>query len=193
MLSTIWDRILDAFFTDDPLLAFEYEFKMSSVNPAYIVKQFSSDRIVGVHVRDGGFALLHIEAARTPIDSLGVAHKDEQKIALLMAESLLAAVGMLRFATRHEIESLRSYGLDELEVVVMRPVIYNSTPEEFRFDFIFESNRESWRFKLFRDPEDLESPSPPPALSKCICPGTNEKLINLRELPSTCLQYSVKH
>ncbi len=185
MLSTIWDRILDAYFTDDPLLAFEYEFKMSSVNPDYIVKQFSIDRVVGVHVRDGFFPLLHIEAARTPIDSLGVAHKDEQKIALLMAESLLAAIGMLRSATGPEIESLRSYGLlvagDELEVVVMRPVIYDSTLEEFRFDFMFESNRESWRFKLFREPDELESPSSPPALSNSICPGNTETLVGLRE------------
>ncbi len=173
--TSVWLPIFRILFQPDKKTKFLPEYNIKSME-----KRFPSSFIDYCLIEHSTRCpLLVIELAIDPIKSAMIGHKDEEKMAVIMALSLTKRISHYRRSPKVELEKLRVFGLliggFGFEVCVMLPMFNLQTDGTYTVDYIFCTSRESWRFDLLLPQGHEQIPLPP--TGNFICRGSDEKML----------------
>ena len=169
----LWIPLLEGIFKDAPEMDLIPEYAMSELEPTYpklkvdfcIIRNHQTrlnflsgvkNKIAKAHPR---VALLFVEIAKTSLNSDLFSHKDQEKMAIGMAASLLKLFSLTWGRGKTCLTQLKIYGLlcggTDFDVCRLYPVFPDDSSDEFFF--VFESSKKALRFRILERNEEITS------------------------------------
>jgi hypothetical protein len=172
-----WNPILNVLFPPSGDFELVLEARLKSIDKGY--PDLKADYAVQLLVDryDDSFPVLIAEFSKEPLDDLTSIHKDEEKLACMMACSLFKIIGALNSASRDEIRSLACYGLllgaFDFEIFTISSD-FDTNGSMF---FVFTTSRQQWRFSILKD---AGRPNSAPEEGFLVCKGIKKQMANLK-------------
>jgi hypothetical protein len=117
----------------------------------------SVDRVAYCSWKGRQIPLVLIEAAFDPVPSDST-HRDETKLAIIMAAALLQQMKLMRGKGAKVLSQLKVFGLliggPDFEVCSMFPVVNEITQDTFDIDFVFVTSRSELRYRMYLKPAE---------------------------------------
>ncbi len=165
--SAYWGPILRILFPVSTLCLLAPEARLRAVNSSY--PDLRADFAVQLKTShyDDNCSILLVELSKEPFYDVNSIHKDEEKLACMMACSLMKLLGIFQSRPKAELESLVIYGLllsaFDFEICTLSPFFEDGES----FSFIFTTSREQWRFSILHHSESRAAP----AVGNFVCRG----------------------